>query len=176
MRSRLWIVPALFALSPLLHAQDAGWVRGWERAQQDRPAELAPQARIAPPEEPGTRMVIHGQVVQEDGKTPLVGAVVFAYHTDRNGLYDRADAGPHSWRLRGWAVTDESGRFQFDTIRPAEYPGGNAPPAHVHFTITAPNGTRYFGRDLHPDEVNARRENGADHVEHVLTLQRGRTF
>jgi protocatechuate 3,4-dioxygenase beta subunit len=175
MPSRLWIVAVFVTCSLALQAADTAWLRGWERAQQQRPAQLATKSQIAPPEEPGARMVIHGQVLQTDG-TPLADAVVFAYHTDRKGLYDRRDAGPHSWRLRGWALTDASGRFEFDTIRPAEYPGGNAPPAHVHFTITAPDGKRYFGRDLHPDEVTARRDHGADHVEHVLKLEQSRTF
>jgi protocatechuate 3,4-dioxygenase beta subunit len=170
------LVTALVTLAATVQAADTAWLRGWERAQQQRPAQLDSRAQIAPREEPGTRMVIHGRVLQADGRTPLAGAVVFAYHTDRMGLYDQREAGPHSWRLRGWARTDDEGHFEFDTIRPAEYPGGNAPPAHVHFTITTPDGGRYFGRDLHPDEVKQRRENDADHVEHVLKIDTNRAF
>jgi hypothetical protein len=62
---------------------------------------------------------------------------VFAYHTDHTGLYDEPSKGPHSWRLRGWARTDANGRFDFDTIRPAPYPGRNVA-AHVHLSIEGP--------------------------------------
>jgi protocatechuate 3,4-dioxygenase beta subunit len=39
--------------------------------------------------------------------------------------------------LRGVAVTDERGRFEFRTIRPVAYPDGSEP-AHVHVAVMAP--------------------------------------
>jgi len=51
----------------------------------------------APENEPGEPLIVHGRVLQADSVTPAVGAIVFAYHTDRNGLY-RA-AGKTGWRL-----------------------------------------------------------------------------
>jgi protocatechuate 3,4-dioxygenase beta subunit len=118
-------------------AQDAAWVRAWEQAQAARPGAIASDSRIAPPDEPGTQMVIDGRVMQPDGRTPAANVTVFAYQTDANGLYDDPANGPHSWRLRGWARTDAQGRFVFRTIRPAPYPA-NRIPAHVHFTIEGP--------------------------------------
>lgn len=127
-------------------AQDVQYIRAVERAQEQRPATLTSTARIAPPTEPGTPLVVRGQLLNLDG-SPAANAVVFAYHTDREGLYDRREKGPHSWRLRGWARTDADGRFTFETIRPGSYPNSNNPP-HVHFTAFLPNGDRYHAGEL----------------------------
>jgi protocatechuate 3,4-dioxygenase beta subunit len=129
-----------------LSGQDTEFIRALERAQAHRPAALDAAARIAPTSEPGTPLVIHGQLYGEDGRTPVTGATVFAYHTDREGLYDRAGSPPHSWRLRGWAKTDAQGRFEFSTIRPGSYPSSSNP-AHVHFTVFT-GGARYHAGEL----------------------------
>lgn len=130
-----------------LAAQDREYIAAWERAQASRPRTLTAAARIAGPEEPGTPLRIDGQVFLGDGRTPAADAIVFAYHTEQGGLYDRPDRGPHSWRLRGWARADRDGRFQFSTIRPGSYPGTRNP-AHVHFSIVLPDGTRHHAGEL----------------------------
>ena len=71
---------------------------------------------------------------------------MFAYHTDREGLYDRPGT-THSWRLRGWAKTDTEGRFEFSTIRPGAYPNSRIA-EHVHFTRVHASGERYHGGEL----------------------------
>lgn len=130
-----------------LSAQDIEFIRALEDAQRERPAAPAATARIAPPTEPGDAFVIRGQVFDTDGRTLVPGAVIFAYHTDRDGHYDKPGAGPHRWRLRGWATADASGRFEFRTIRPAPYPGRKIA-AHVHFTLFMPSGARYHAGEL----------------------------
>ena len=129
-----------------LAAQDVEYQRAVERAQKQRPATLTSTARIAPTSEPGTPLVVRGQLLAING-SPAADAVVFAYHTDREGLYDKRENGPHSWRLRGWVKTDKDGRFTFETIRPGSYPNSNNPP-HVHFTAFMPNGERYHAGEL----------------------------
>ena len=129
-----------------LMAQDVEYQRAVERAQKARPAQLSSVARIAPTTEPGTPLVVRGQLLNVNG-TPAADAVVFAYHTDREGLYDKRENGPHSWRLRGWVKTDKDGRFSFETIRPGSYPNSNNPP-HVHFTAFLANGERYHAGEL----------------------------
>ena len=62
-------------------------------------------------------------------------AIVFAYHTDSQGLYRSVP--DQMWRLKGWARTSPTGDFEFRTIRPAPYPGRNVP-AHIHMTIEGP--------------------------------------
>ena len=137
-------IAASSAVSAL--AQDVEFLRALERAQKDRPATLANTARIAPVSEPGDPLVVRGRVVNVDG-TPAANAIVFGYHTDRGGLYDKRENGPHSWRLRGWVRTDADGRFTFETIRPGAYPNADILP-HVHFTAYLANGDRYHAGEL----------------------------
>ena len=176
-------------------AQDVEYIRAVERAQQQRPTSMTAATRIAPTGEAGTPMVLHGRVVKPDG-TPAGGTVVFAYHTDRTGLYDRPEAGGHSWRLRGWAKADEAGRFTFETIRPGPYPDRRAP-AHVHFTIFTASGERYHAGEakFEDDELvparerdasrragdfgevrPVRREGGKQHVDVTLRIDAAQRF
>ncbi len=122
----------MILVTPSLAAQDTEWLRRVEAAQIGRPDPIHSVARIAPAEEPGVPLVIRGRVFRSDGVTPAAGIIIFAYHTDRGGEYDRRES--DSWRLRGWAMSDREGRFEFRTIRPGSYPGGRTP-AHVHFTV-----------------------------------------
>lgn len=99
------------------------------------PSHLTWSGRIAPAGEPGTPLVLDGTVVAPDGRTPLAGVVVYAYHTDAEGYYRKVgqsgEGGETEPRLRGWVKTDTTGHFQFTTIMPAPYPNRNVP-AHVH--------------------------------------------
>jgi protocatechuate 3,4-dioxygenase, beta subunit len=101
----------------------------------DAPAQLGPSGRIAAAGEPGATLVISGSVVAQDGKTPLPGVMVYAYHTDADGYYRRVgqsgEAGENEPRLRGWVKTDSNGHFEFTTIKPAPYPSRDNP-SHVH--------------------------------------------
>ncbi|CAN5800257.1 hypothetical protein BH20VER1_BH20VER1_15020 [soil metagenome] len=153
-------------------AQDVEYNRALDRAQQERPAELASSARIAPPTEPGPPLLVRGQVLKTDG-SPAADAVIFAYHTDAAGLYDEQGKGPHSWRLRGWVKADRDGRFTFETIRPGAYPNQKIPP-HLHFTAFLPNGERYHTPEFNlPAKAPA---GGAEEVTAILRLQREEKF
>jgi protocatechuate 3,4-dioxygenase beta subunit len=111
---------------------DPDWIRMWEAAQKERPAQIPSAARIAPASEPGQPLVIHGRVFGKDGRQPRAGTIVFAYQTGQDGLYQRP--GRSGWRLQGWAKTTTDGAFEFQTIRPGPYPG-RAIPAHVHLSV-----------------------------------------
>ena len=176
--------------------QDADYIRAMERTQQARPAVLASSARIAPEGEPGAPLVIHGRAFAADRKTPLADAVIFAYHTDREGLYDTPGSAAHSWRLRGWAKTGADGRFEFRTIRPGAYPRASVE-EHVHFTIFTAGGGRYhagslnFADDKFVSEADraasaragafgsvrpVRREGNVQHVDFQLAVDEGQRF
>jgi protocatechuate 3,4-dioxygenase beta subunit len=142
----LLCVLSLCLLWQSVAAQDVEYIKAVERAQRERPASIGSSSRIAPPGEPGTAMILRGRIVKSDG-TPAADTIVFAYHTDRSGLYDRAAAGAHSWRLAGWAKADREGRFTFETVRPGPYPDRRAP-AHVHFTVFTPEGARYHAGEV----------------------------
>jgi len=105
----------------------------WQAAQKLKPARVSSVERIAPATEPGTPFIVRGIVVDPAGK-PAPGVELLAYHTDNTGIY-AAPGAADPWRLKGWAVTDAQGRFEFRTIRPAPYPGGQIA-AHVHFLIS----------------------------------------
>lgn len=85
---------------------------------------------MASPAEPGTRLVVTGQIFDASGTKPLPGVRLYAYHTDATGVYNKP--GIREPRLKATVVTDAQGRFELRTIRPASYPGGGNP-AHIHF-------------------------------------------
>jgi protocatechuate 3,4-dioxygenase beta subunit len=105
----------------------------FEAAQNLKPARVTSSERIAPATEPGIPFLVRTTLLDPAGK-PAGGVQVFAYQTDRTGIY-AAPGAADQWRLKGWAVTDAQGRFEFRTIRPGSYPGGGAP-AHIHLIFT----------------------------------------
>ena len=174
MRTTLILVTLLVVTAPALVAQDVEYIRAVERAQQHRPSTLTATGRIAPASEPGSPLVVRGQLLNVDG-APAAGAVVFAYQTDRGGLYDKRENGPHSWRLRGWVKADEQGRFTFETIRPGSYPNSNNPP-HVHFTAFLPNGHRYHAGELQLSMEAPTRGAKPEEAEITLKLEARQKF
>lgn len=96
---------------------------------------------IAPPGEPGQRIKISGHFYKRNRKTPYANVLVYAYQTDTSGRYTRSgdETGLLRWhgRLHAWGRTDETGRYEIQTIRPAAYPGGKNP-AHIHMVVWEP--------------------------------------
>lgn len=190
------IVTVFVTACAVSSAQDREFARAYERAQAAKPATVGPVSRIAPEGEPGLPLVINGRVYQTDGRTPAAGITVFAYQTDRTGVYDAPGNGPHSWRLKGWAVSDAQGRFQFRTIRPASYPNASVP-QHVHLHLEGPDLPRRWTTELEFDDdpkMTARarevsrqagmfggvrpvtKRDGVDHVEINLKIENRGTF
>ncbi len=128
-----------------------GPCEGCEAVFEGLPERPPSVARIAPKDEPGTPMRIEG-VVRDGHGDPRPGVIVYAYHTNARGIYPR---GPESWpamarrhgRLRGWATSDSLGRYAFETIRPAPYPGRDSP-AHVHMHVIEPGRCTYYIDDI----------------------------
>jgi protocatechuate 3,4-dioxygenase, beta subunit len=94
----------------------------------------------------GERIVVSGRVLDEDGR-PLRNTVVEIWQANAAGRYrhksDQHDAplDPHFIGC-AHAVTDDSGRYRFTTIKPGAYPWNNHPnawrPAHIHFSVFGP--------------------------------------
>ncbi|MEM1271462.1 MAG: hypothetical protein AAGI08_15565, partial [Bacteroidota bacterium] len=124
---------------------DPDWLRSWNEAVEQRPKTLTSQSRIAAKREPGTPFSIRGQVVGPSGEA-LGGVMVHAYHRDEAGFdFGDRDNELTTWRLQGWAVTDEAGWFEFATVRPGtDHLGREA--AHVHFTLVSET----YGRQWAP--------------------------
>jgi protocatechuate 3,4-dioxygenase, beta subunit len=88
-------------------------------------------------------LLLSGTVFQMDGRTPALGVIIYAYHTNSRGIYGHDAnatglAALHG-RLRAWVITGADGRFSIRTIRPASYPG-NAEAQHVHLEVLPTGG------------------------------------
>lgn len=91
-----------------------------------------------------------GTIFKKDGKTPAPGVILYVYHTDNKGKYTPAskqtDARRHG-HLRGWIKTDERGRYEFNTIRPASYPS-RSDPQHIHAILKESETSLYWIDDF----------------------------
>lgn len=123
---------------------------GCDAVFEGMPETLGWQTRIAAAGE-GEAMRIEG-VVRDGAGSVVPGVIVYAYHTDANGLYPRDEGarGTSAYRhgrLRGWAQTGPQGEYRFDTIRPGGYPGTEEP-EHVHLHVIEPGRCTYYIDDV----------------------------
>jgi protocatechuate 3,4-dioxygenase beta subunit len=184
---------AALALSTAALGEDAHFVRMWTEAQKQKPARLENAARIAPASEPGQPLVVRGEVRLPDG-APASGVVVFAYQTDKDGIYaPMGNSDP--WRLKTWAKTDAAGRFELTTIHPGPYPRMTIPP-HIHLSfeatccgrqlvdlmfegdpfITPAFKTRFAKAGEHGVYATAKKAGGQENAEVAFTLQKKGDF
>ena len=144
-------------LAPTVHALGSGRepvigaCDGCEAVFAGLPNAPGAHERIAPADEPGEPMRLAGLVTDLQGR-PRPGVVVYAYHTDRDGLYpppagDAAGAARRHGRLRGWARTGADGAYRFDSIRPGAYPGEDVP-EHIHMHVIEPGHGTYYLDDV----------------------------
>lgn len=117
---------------------------GCEHVFAGLPSQLSTTARLAPPAQPGEPLRVSGTVKNTAG-VPQANVVIYAYQTDRGGIYPRA-ATRHG-ALRGWVRTDAKGRYVFSTIRPGAYPGANIP-QHIHMHVIEPGRCTYYIGDV----------------------------
>jgi len=97
----------------------------------------------------GERMVLVGQVLSRDCK-PVPNALLDLWHADEQGEYDN-----RGYRYRGHQFTDAQGRYQFETIVPALYPGRAR---HYHVKVQ-PKGGRLLTTQLYfPGDPGNRRD------------------
>lgn len=113
----------------------------------DAPSSPGATATLFPQDEPGQRLLLHGTVYAEDGRTPVPGVLLYAYNTNAAGIYPLRDGATGNARrhgyLRGWVVSGADGGYRFLTIRPAAYPT-RSEPAHIHMTATPPGGAEQW--------------------------------
>jgi catechol 1,2-dioxygenase len=69
----------------------------------------------------GSPVLVRGVVTDLAGDG-LAGARLDIWQASGNGLYDNEDPDQPPFNLRGVFVTDESGRYEFRTVRPVSYP------------------------------------------------------
>lgn len=100
----------------------------------------------------GERILVHGRVVDELGR-PQRGTLVEIWQANAGGRYRHVKDGylaplDPNFGGCGRTLTDDSGYYQFLTIRPGAYPWPNRAndwrPMHIHFSVFG----RAFGQRL----------------------------
>ena len=104
---------------------------------KDAPANVSWKTLMANEKEEGIPILISGTVFQADGKTPAPNTLIYLYHTDIEGYYGK-NGEPRHGRFRSWMLTDEKGRYEFRSIKPASYPNSTIA-SHIHMTLTGKN-------------------------------------
>jgi protocatechuate 3,4-dioxygenase beta subunit len=91
----------------------------------------------------GQRIIVHGHVMEEDGR-PIPNTLVEVWQPNAAGRYrHRADNWPApidpNFTGVGRCLTDGDGHYRFVTIKPGAYPWRNHDnawrPAHIHFSL-----------------------------------------
>ena len=101
------------------------------------------RAKITPPLEPGEVIVVRGRVWGIDTRKPLAGAVLDIWQANAAGRYDNDDPKKPpkkgSFHNRARLMTDASGYYEFETIRPGRYKIGPKRwrPSHIHYAVRA---------------------------------------
>lgn len=94
----------------------------------------------------GRKLAINGIVYGINGK-PAPNVIIYVYHTDQTGIYakkgNETGWGKRHGYIRSWMKTNEKGEYKFFTLRPAAYPGRQAP-EHIHITIKEPDKNEYW--------------------------------
>lgn len=98
------------------------------------PADVTSKTRLSNDSDNGERILINGTIYKSDGKTAAANTLIYLYHTDVYGIYGRPGEHRHG-RYRGWMLTDEKGRYEFESILPASYPNSTIA-KHIHMTLT----------------------------------------
>lgn len=113
----------------------------------EAPANISWQTTIPNKDESGQWIIIKGRVFHHDGKTSAQGVILYVYHTNAKGIYQKkgneTGNGKRHGYLRGWLKTNAKGEYQFTTIKPASYPN-RSEPAHIHLTVKEPNKAEYW--------------------------------
>lgn len=108
------------------------------------------QAHIVTPGEPGERLIVEGQVVDQSGN-PVANALVYLYQTDHHGKYSAVGSDNRNPRLYAYLRTDSQGRFELSTVRPGGYPQSRVA-QHIHYEIDLPGGGRHVAEFLFDDD------------------------
>lgn len=101
---------------------------------RDVPEAVSWRTKLSTDADAAERMLIGGTVYKTDGKSVAANTLIYLYHTDIYGIYGRGAEHRHG-RYRGWMLTDERGRYEFESIMPASYPNSTIA-KHIHMTLT----------------------------------------
>jgi protocatechuate 3,4-dioxygenase beta subunit len=136
-------LPLIDAARMRTHAQDAQLVPLTLSCDDDHDLTLereagpffrpnSPNERDLYRDAPGGERVTVAGFVFDNRCRPLPGSLIEIWQADEHGDYDSV-----GFRLRGHQFTDAQGRWWFNTIIPALYPGRTR---HFHFKVQRPGG------------------------------------
>jgi hypothetical protein len=91
---------------------------------------------------------------------PIPNAWVDFWQADYSGAYDNT-----GYTLRGHTYTDQTGRYQMETLVPGEYPGRTI---HIHVKVQAPGGPILTTQTFFPDVAH----NSSDGIFHPSLVVR----
>ena len=149
-----------------------------ERSPTTKDTVLLPsKLQLVEGSETGEKMIISGTVYLPDGKTPADGAILSLWQTDAKGYYiaGGGGAGELHPRIHGRLKTGPDGKYEFETIKPGQYPSHTSP-AHVHGHISAPGFPEYAiiyyfeGDDLITDKNRSELNNHRGGTPSIITL------
>lgn len=118
----------------------------------------SPLERDLYPDAPGGERITVAGFVFDNRCRPLPGSLIEIWHADENGDYDGV-----GFRLRGHQFVDAQGRWWFNTIVPALYPGRTR---HFHFKVQRPGGRVLTTQLYFPGEAR----NAGDWLFHEALL------
>jgi catechol 1,2-dioxygenase len=118
------------------------------------------RAKITPPLEAGTVLVISGRVWGFDTRRPLENVLIDIWQANAEGRYDNDDPrrppAANIFMNRARLSTDATGYYEYETVHPGAYRiGPNAwRPPHVHYMVRHPRYRQlvtqlYFRGDPH---------------------------
>jgi protocatechuate 3,4-dioxygenase beta subunit len=156
-RLRELAIPAAQAPAENVRATEVNILGPYHRAN-------APfRAKITPPLEPGTVLIVRGRVWGQDTRRALPNTLLDIWQANAQGRYDNDDPQqPPAANLfvhRARVMTDENGYYEYETIHPGAYRiGPNAwRPPHIHYWVRKANyrdlvTQLYFRNDPHQRE------------------------
>ena len=115
---------------------------------------------------PGEGLFVSVSLEDTSGR-PVAGAEVDVWHSSPEGLYENQDPKQAEMNLRGRFVSDQNGRFNFRSVKPAGYPipvdgpvgelvratrRHNFRPAHLHFMAYKPGFKTLISQIYSPDD------------------------
>lgn len=99
------------------------------------------RGKVTPPLEPGTILLVRGRLWGIDTRKPRAGVTLDIWQANAKGRYDNDDpANPpaaDTFANRTRLITDEQGRYEFETVHPGRYAIGRDVwrPAHIHYMV-----------------------------------------
>lgn len=102
------------------------------------------RAKITAIGEPGTPLLVKGRVWSLTTRKPLPAAIIEIWQANDKGRYDNDDSAhppaADSFVNRARLITDESGRYEFESIHPGKYRISETiwRPSHVHYMVSSP--------------------------------------